>query len=120
MTSSDQPTLTARASRQLMRLGRTMFRNTPLQRLPVVSALYRRLSETAYGQGGTTIVEFREIEIEIASGDITTLPSLADGTYESAELDRFLSYIRPGAVVADVGANIGIWSVLLSRAVGVD
>jgi FkbM family methyltransferase len=101
-----------------MRIGRSLFRNTPLQKLPGMSAIYGRLVKSAYGDGGTTIVSFRGLDIEIASGDITTLPTLADGTYEAAELDQFLAGIRPGAVVADIGANIGIWSALLSRAVG--
>jgi len=101
-----------------MRVGRSLFRNTPLQKLPGMSAIYGRLVKTAYGTGGTTVVLFRGLEIEIRSGDITTLPSLADGTYESAELDHYLAAIHPGAVVADIGANIGIWSALLSRAVG--
>ncbi len=83
-----------------------------------MSAIYGRLVRTAYGAEGTTVVSFRDVEIEISTGDITTLPTLADGTYESDELDRFLSLILPGAVVADIGANIGLWSVLLSKAVG--
>jgi FkbM family methyltransferase len=101
-----------------MRIGRSLFRNTPLQKLPGVSALYGRLVANAYGGSGTTVVTFRGLEIEIPSGDITTLPSLADGTYEADELDVYLASIRAGAVVADIGANIGIWSALLSRAVG--
>jgi len=64
------------------------------------------------------VIEFRGAEIEVAGGDITTLPSLADGTYESEELDDFLSHVPREAVVVDIGANIGIWSVLMSRAVG--
>src|SRR5687768_13018505 len=111
MTTSVRASPMSRASRQVMRLGRAMFRNTPLQRLPVVSALYRRLSASAYGGGGTTVVSFRGADIEIPAGDITTLPSLADGTYEAAELDHFLARVGTGATVVDVGANIGIWSV---------
>lgn len=101
-----------------MRIGRTLFRNTPLQRLPGMSAIYARLVRSAFGAEGTTVVSFREIEIEISAGDITTLPTLADGTYESDELDCFLGLVRPGSVVADIGANIGVWSILLSEAVG--
>ena len=101
-----------------MRLGRRMFRNTPVQRVPLVNSIYRRLSETAYGDTGTVVIAFRGIQIEVAAGDITTLPSLADGTYESDELDSFLASVRKGTVVVDIGANIGIWSVLMSKAVG--
>ena len=104
-----------------MRVGRGLFRNTPLQRLPIMTAIYTKLVRSAYGTGdGTTVIIFRGTEIEIPTGDITTLPTLADGSYESEELNRFLELVVPGSIVADIGANIGIWSVLLSRAVGSD
>jgi FkbM family methyltransferase len=101
-----------------MRIGRDLFRNTPIQRLPGMAALYERFVRTAYGSNGSITVAFRRGDFELPTGDITTLPTLADGTYEADELDRFLSRVRPGHTVVDVGANIGIWSVLLSRAVG--
>lgn len=101
-----------------MRAARKLGRNTALQKVPFVDAVYRRLSRLAFGSSGTTVVTFRGIEIELPSGDVTTLPSLADGTYESDELDRFLSAVRAGDTVVDIGANVGIWSALLSARVG--
>ena len=96
-----------------------MFRNTRLQHLPLTSALYRLLSRSAYGGGGNTVVTFRGVEYRRSPPvHITTLPSLADGTYEADELDRFLATIKQGATVADVGANIGMERLLLARAVG--
>ena len=110
----------AKLSRVVMRNGRRLFRNTPVQRLPGMAAIYGRLVRRAYGNDESVTVSFRQGIFEVPTGDITTLPSLADGTYEAHELDRFLSLVQPGQVVVDVGANIGVWSVLLSRAVGAD
>ena len=40
------------------------------------------------------------------------------GCYEQPEIDSLCSLVRPGDIVLDVGANIGLYSVHLSRAVG--
>ncbi len=49
----------------------------------------------------------------------TPLRSLVTiGTYEALETRVFQSLLRPGMVVADIGANIGYYSLISSRAVG--
>ena len=40
------------------------------------------------------------------------------GGYETREIDLLCSFVKPGDCVLDVGANIGLYSLALSRAVG--
>ena len=42
------------------------------------------------------------------------------GTYERDKMECFREYLRPGSVVYDVGANVGIYTVLACRMVGVE
>lgn len=46
------------------------------------------------------------------------LSSLLYGTFELAELDFARSYLRPGDGALDIGANVGIFSVVLGGVVG--
>ena len=60
-------------------------------------------------------VSFRGMELEAEGGDITILPTLIDGSFEEKEIEWFLSRIqqdRGNLLFIDVGANIGIYSLL--------
>jgi FkbM family methyltransferase len=51
-------------------------------------------------------------------GDITILPTLIDGTFEESEIDWFLERIggaKGRLLFVDIGANIGIYSLLALR-----
>lgn len=43
---------------------------------------------------------------------------IVDGSYEKAEIETLCSYIVPGDLVLDIGANIGLYTLPMSRAVG--
>jgi FkbM family methyltransferase len=59
---------------------------------------------------GTTVrVRYRE-----AIG----LGILLNGAFEAAEIKDLCSHVRPGSTAVDVGANIGVYTAVLSRAVG--
>jgi FkbM family methyltransferase len=44
--------------------------------------------------------------------------NLADGTFETAELEFTQRYIQPGMTVLDIGANCGLYTLLASTCVG--
>lgn len=50
--------------------------STPLQTVPVVSAICGRLVRSAYGDKGTIVERFSGADIEVPCGEITTLPTL--------------------------------------------
>jgi FkbM family methyltransferase len=106
----------------LVAVARTRLKGTPVQRWRLTSVLYRRYvlyrSRALPGSPTTVIVEFRGIDLEIERGDITILPTLLTGEYEKDELDALLSRVRQCSTFVDVGANVGVYSVLGARAVG--
>jgi FkbM family methyltransferase len=66
----------------------------------------------------TTEVPFRGSRILYPGGDHTTLPTLMDGIYEANELDeltKYLDSLTSPITAIDIGANVGIWTVLLAR-----
>jgi FkbM family methyltransferase len=65
-------------------------------------------------------VNFRGTVLAIPSDELSILPTLLDGTYERRELDLFCACCSPGATVLDIGANIGIFTVLAANAVGTE
>ncbi len=50
--------------------------------------------------------------------DVTVCGSLALGAFEKRELDTFRSIIKDGMTVVDIGANIGLYTVIASKLVG--
>lgn len=52
------------------------------------------------------------------TNDITILPSLLNNNYETLEIELFKKLLKRGMNFVDVGANIGIYSVIGSKIVG--
>jgi FkbM family methyltransferase len=66
-----------------------------------------------------TIYEFRpgcKVRINLGHNDDVFLISPDSNLH--GELDLFASHLRPGMTVFDVGANVGLYSLLAARAVG--
>src|SRR5919199_1967790 len=65
--------------------------------------------EAALPGGGRVFLHYRE--------DVG-LVTLLGGGFERAELERARALARAGTTAVDVGANVGVYSVVLARAVG--
>lgn len=50
--------------------------------------------------------------------DTTILEQMISGNYEPEETAKYKKIIKEGAVVVDIGANIGYYTLLFARAVG--
>ncbi len=93
-------------TRSPFRLGKSLVEKTLLH--PLLPPAPRTF--TARLQFGTSLqVQYRET---------IGLGMLLNGSFESPEIEALCSATRPGSTVIDVGANIGIYTVVLARAVG--
>ena len=63
-------------------------------------------------------VEFHGYVFGVPTHDITILPGLLNNDYETYEFELMRSLAEPGSVFADVGANIGLFTVVIAAAVG--
>lgn len=92
------------------------LRHSPIARLPLVNLLHGKLTAHLYRRDEVNVGPFR-VCIDVRDRVIAKKLILY-GSYEEAEIDLLCSLVRPGDQVMDVGANIGIHSLYLSRAVG--
>jgi FkbM family methyltransferase len=90
---------------------RNNFRGSFLHRSKFANLLYQLIWKVLADKDSTRSVRFRNLTFSVPTNEITILPSLIDGTYEFNELNFFLNHLELNAVVLDVGANIGIYSL---------
>ena len=96
-------------------VARTWAHRRGLQRSRAVVAAYRGVSRLRYRNSWDSDVEFRGRLFRIGR-DLTLFPAVHAGGFEAEELDALLPMVPRGARVWDVGANIGIYTVLLADA----
>ena len=100
-----------RASTAVIRVARRLIANTPIQRLPLTTAIYRKVFRLGYPAAEVT-TRFRGSTLTVPTEDVTLVPGLVGGYYEQIELDVFDRMCRTSLVVVDVGANVGLFSCL--------
>lgn len=86
-----------------------------LQNSRVAVAAYRGMSRIRFRNAWDGDVDFRGHRFRIGQ-DMTLFPAVHSGGFEAEELDTILPLVRSDSVVWDVGANIGIYAVLLAAA----
>jgi|694.fasta_scaffold44812_4 FkbM family methyltransferase len=96
-------------------LMRKYFRGTFLHRSRIANIFYQFLWRLLADNDSTRSVSFRNLTIAVPSNEITILPSLIDGSYEFEEINYFLAQLEPNAVVLDIGANIGVFSLPIAN-----
>lgn len=92
-----------------------MLRHTALA-FPSLHRLHGKLVVSLHKGNETTVGPFR---VRFDRRDrVISKKLILYGAHEKREIDLLCSLVRPGDQVMDVGANIGIYSLYLSRAVG--
>lgn len=96
-------------------LGRGL-RKTPIVRWRWLGGLYDRLAVRLGRTDSVTVGPFR---VFLDPRDqVIAKKLILYGGFETREIELLCSYVKPGDCVLDVGANIGLYSLALSRAVG--
>ncbi len=101
----------------VINLSRKLFAGSFVQRWKVTSFIYMKVFDAMYG-GKNREVAFRGAQFVIPTKDITIAPSVLSGEFERQELDFFEFVCTAGGTVVDVGANIGLYTVLAAKRVG--
>lgn len=96
-------------SMYVVKAARRFAANTPLQRLPLTTCLYRKVMHGAYPDPSVT-ADFRGLCLTMPTHDVTIVPGLLGGFYEEVELDLFERLAGLSRTVVDVGANIGVYT----------
>jgi FkbM family methyltransferase len=102
-----------------IKASRKLFRNTWVHRLPITSKIYNGVFSMLYGGVEKEIV-FHGIKLLVPTKDTSMVPSIINQDYEQFELDIFRKIVKPGNTVLDIGANLGIYSIIGSKLVGKD
>jgi FkbM family methyltransferase len=101
----------------VINVSRRLFAGSFVQRWGFTSVVYMKVFDAMYGKKDT-VVQFRGAQFVMPTKDITLTPSVMSGVFERHELDIFERACSAGATIVDVGANIGLYSVLAAQRVG--
>ncbi len=63
-------------------------------------------------------IQMKGVTLCLNKQDAIVSGALALGCYESALIDYFATLLRPGINMVDIGANIGLYSIISAKAVG--
>jgi len=86
-----------------------------LKNITFIVRIYQLLVSLFYRNKFDQNLNFRGSNFYVGM-DLGIFPSVYSGDFESAELDLALSQnFSKGSIIWDVGANVGIWSVLLAQ-----
>ena len=92
------------------------LRHTPIAGWAWLQSLHGKL---AVGLGSSDNIKVGEFLVFADPRDrVITKKLILYGEYERQEIEQLCSFIRPGDCVLDVGANIGLYTLAFSRAVG--
>lgn len=95
---------------------RNLVVRTPLGESRIVGGVYAGINRIRYARSWNEPVAFRGARFEIGH-DLGLYPFVRAGGFEEREFDWLLPRLRESDVVWDVGANVGIYSVLMARRV---
>ena len=98
------------------------LRRTRLAKLKLATKIHAKVGLWLYGSlHGANEAKAGPFQVHFDSRDQFIAKKLAlYGNFEEQEIKVLCSFCKPGDCVVDIGANIGIFSLNLSRAVGSD
>ena len=96
---------------------RFFFKGSRFQHTRIATSIYLALINKIVPSSSDLKVLFRGSEFITQSMDVTLLPSMMDGSFEACELDWIINFLqeKENFLFIDIGANIGIYSVLVAR-----
>ncbi len=100
-----------------IQLAKSLLKGTSFENSKLVGVLYRAITKFGYGAVRNT-VRFHGLTLHIDPKDQSMAPGLLNETYEQDEIQFYKKTIQSDWIVFDVGANIGIYSLLGSALVG--
>jgi methyltransferase, FkbM family len=113
MTQPSHPRLATVLARTLLRIRERFFPRTQFAKLPVVGALIPLLLRRARSSVVESVDGHRMFVDERDSMGLSI-----DPVFEPLETEFCRAVVRPGAVVVDIGANIGYYTLIFARQVG--
>lgn len=96
---------------RLIAVARRLLFHTPIGHSAFVARIYR-LVFAAAAPDLTKPIDFRGSRFYVDPSDRTCVPGMVGGFYERHELDVFDRLVADADVCFDVGANVGVYSVL--------
>lgn len=105
---------------QLLSFLGKKLRRTPLTKSELANKIHRKLALWLYGSlHGANEAKAGPFHVHFDPRDQVIAKRLVlYGSFEEQEIKLLCSFCKPGDCVMDIGANIGIYSLNLSRAVG--
>ena len=92
------------------------LRRTPIAHWQWLRQLHGKLTVSLSESGEVTVGQFR---VSVDPRDrVIAKKLILYGGFETREIELLCSFVKPGDCVLDVGANIGLYSLALSGAVG--
>jgi len=95
-------------------LMRQLFADTPVQSWPITSYIYEKVFDTIHKKQ-IVETEYKGVKLSLPTKDITIVPSIIGGYFESYELDLFKAIANKSEQIIDVGGNVGLYSILAAK-----
>jgi FkbM family methyltransferase len=99
--------------------ARSALANTPINNWKAAALVKQGLFRMGYG-AENELVQFRGMSLKVPLTDVSCVPGLVAGYYESISLGIFESLASLGKVVVDVGGGLGIYAIEAARAMSAD
>lgn len=100
-----------RAVNNTIRAVRKVFYNTPVMRWKLTAMVYDRVFSMG-SHDFSKPIKFRNAKFYVDGKDRSYLPTMVGGYYEKLELDIFEELASCSKTFLDIGANIGMYSVV--------
>jgi FkbM family methyltransferase len=103
-----------RAVKSLLVGARSVAANTPVNNWKATALAKQGLFRFAYRKN--QLVQFRGMSLKVPSTDVSCVPGLVAGYYESISLNIFESLASQAKVVVDIGGGLGVYAIEAARA----